>query len=165
MLLKWIAYGIPGYFTVNWNILDAVVVTVAWAALIPGVANFSALRLLKAFRPLRTMGKSGGMRKIIDVIMLATRSLIDVFFLCCLVFFIFGIVGIQLFQGTLTQHCFSSTGQLYQPADDNGFRTCGGRFECPTGYQCMIGTSVERPDIFSAPHGLFRRCTAVKRAK
>jgi len=141
MLLKWIAYGIPGYFTVNWNILDAVVVTVAWAALIPGVANFSALRLLKAFRPLRTMGKSGGMRKIIDVIMLATRSLIDVFFLCCLVFFIFGIVGIQLFQGTLTQHCFSSTGQLYQPADDNGFRTCGGRFECPTGYQCMIGTS------------------------
>jgi len=143
MLLKWIAFGIPGYFSVNWNILDCVVVVVAWAALIPGVANFSALRLLKAFRPLRTMGKSGGMRKIIDVMLLAMRSLIDVFFLCCLVFFIFGIVGIQLFQGTMTQHCFSNDANqtLYVPDDDSGFRACGGRYGCPDGYSCMVGKS------------------------
>jgi len=143
MLLKWIAYSIPGYFSVNWNILDCVVVVVAWAALIPGVANFSALRLLKAFRPLRTMGKSGGMRKIIDVMLLATRSLIDVFFLCCLVFFIFGIVGIQLFQGTMTQHCFSNDANqtLYVPDDDSAFRACGGRYDCPAGYSCMVGKS------------------------
>lgn len=34
----------------------------SFLALIPGVGNFTVLRLLRAFRPLRTMGKLKGMR-------------------------------------------------------------------------------------------------------
>ena len=150
MVLKWIVYSISTYFSDKWNILDSLVVVTFWMSLIPGIVNFSAIGLLKAFRPLKAMGKSGGMRRIIDVMMLAAQSLVDVFFLWCLVFFIFGIVGTQLFQGRLTQHCFSTaTGLLYTPEDENGFRTCGARFVCPSGYECMTGESGQY-----AKHGL-----------
>jgi len=142
MLIKWVAFGIQGYFSVGWNILDCIVVVVAWAAFIPGVGNYSVLRLLKALRPLRTMGKSGGMQRIINVMFKSIKQLFDTFMLCCLVFFVFGIVGVQLFQGKLTQHCFSSsTGALYVPPGDEQFRNCGGRYTCPSGYFCGVGKS------------------------
>lgn len=144
MLVKWVGFGIRGYFSVNWNVLDGLVVLVAWLAFVPGVGNYSVLRLLKALRPLRTMGKSGGMQRIISVIFAAMKQLLDVFLLCCLCFFIFGIVGVQLFQGKLTQHCFdSNTLALYVPSGDEQFRNCGGRYSCPTGYFCGTGESSE----------------------
>eukprot|EP00656_Telonema_subtile_P054003 TRINITY_DN7944_c0_g1_i4.p1 TRINITY_DN7944_c0_g1~~TRINITY_DN7944_c0_g1_i4.p1 ORF type:complete len:1564 (+),score=583.71 TRINITY_DN7944_c0_g1_i4:124-4815(+) len=142
LLTKWVAFGIRGYFSVNWNVLDGLVVLVAWMSFVPGVGNYSVLRLLKALRPLRTMGKSGGMQRIISVIFAAMQQLLDVFLLCCLCFFIFGIVGVQLFQGKLTQHCFDSTTlALYVPAGDEQFRNCGGRYSCPAGYFCGTGQS------------------------
>jgi hypothetical protein len=44
--------------------LDFIVVAAGFAAIVPGVANFTVLRLLRAFRPLRTMNKMKGMRMV-----------------------------------------------------------------------------------------------------
>ena len=104
------------------------------------------MRLLRVFRPLRTMNKLKGMRRLIDVILLTIEPLGHVFFLACLLFFTFGIIGVQLFQGALTQHCWTNaTGQWALASDHRGAQdlygppVCGGHYTCASGEVCMTG--------------------------
>lgn len=55
-LVMIVALGENIYFTDGWRILDATVVMLCYLVYIPGTGNASALRAMRALRPLRTFG-------------------------------------------------------------------------------------------------------------
>ena len=55
MIIKLVSSGFRGptsYFRDGWNCLDAVVVAACWISIIPGVPNFSAIRILRLLHAL-----------------------------------------------------------------------------------------------------------------
>jgi hypothetical protein len=112
MLVKMLAYGIIGsksaYLHDPWCILDFTVVSCAWAPiLMTGVElpNVNSLRALRAFRALRAMKIIPGLRVIVEGIMDVIPKLGNVVMLFIFVFVVFGIIGMELFQGTLHYRC------------------------------------------------------------
>ena len=90
-----------------WNRIDLVVVATAWAPLLfPQLENYSSLRALRAFRPLRAAHMLPGVRKQIDTIAKAMPALADVMKLVGLVMVAFGLLGMQLFKGSLRMRCY-----------------------------------------------------------
>jgi len=112
MLLKMLAYGIIGnkncYLHDGWCQLDFVVVSCAWAPiLLTGIdlPNVNSLRALRAFRALRAMKIIPGLKVIVEGIMDVIPKLGNVTMLFIFVFVVFGIVGMELFQGMLHYRC------------------------------------------------------------
>jgi len=149
--MKNIAYSPWGYLfgpDANWNRLDFFIVTVGWLEEYPGYLgklpfNLSFLRIFRAFRPLRTLSKIPGMKEIIATIFLCLSPLVDVFNLTTFVFFVFSVLGMELFMGIGSQRCIdpsnwdekTQTGSWTVLPDEATFpipeRHCGGHFVCP----------------------------------
>ena len=116
LLCKSIAMGIftdPYHALLSdpWNRIDLLVVMSAWAPLLfPQLENYSSLRALRAFRPLRAAHMLPGVRKQIDTIAKAMPSLADVMKLVGLVMIAFGLLGMQLFKGSLRLRCYDRAG-------------------------------------------------------
>ena len=72
---------------------------------IPSFGNFTGLRTLRALRPLRTLRFVPGMPVLISSIFAAIPPLGNVVGLASFLFLIFGIVGEELFEGTLHYWC------------------------------------------------------------
>lgn len=99
--------GIGGsYLRDAWNWLDFVVVIVAFLAYIPGVGNFSGLRTVRILRPLKTMTAIPGMKTIVSSLLASMTSMVSVIILAGALFTLFGVLGVQLFVGTLEGQCF-----------------------------------------------------------
>ena len=110
LLSKVLAYGLVGhehsYLRDAWCQLDATVVTLAWLPiLIPSFPNYSVIRSVRALRPLRALKRVPGMPAMISSIMAAMPKLGNVVALCGFIFLVFGIVGMELFKGTLHYRC------------------------------------------------------------
>ena len=98
--------GHPGAYLRNgWNWLDWVVVVMSWVSMLPGVENFSAIRTVRVLRPLRTMSRIPGMGVIVGAMLKSLRPLSNVMLLCGVVFFVFGILGIQFWYNMPKSHC------------------------------------------------------------
>ena len=116
MLCKLVALGLafhPGaYLRSPWNWLDGVVVIFSVLGLIPAtqelVNGVGALRTIRLLRPLRTVNRVEGMRITVQALISATPRLMHVAMLCGFCFFVFGIVGVQLFSGTLRNRCHTA---------------------------------------------------------
>lgn len=67
--------------------------------------NVSAIRTIRILRPLRSLSVIPGMRRLISALMKALPALGNVLILQIFVFFIFGILGIQLFGGGMSRRC------------------------------------------------------------
>ena len=93
------------YLRDTWNWLDFAVVVVAWLERSGLAENMSALRTFRVLRPLRTLTAIPGMKLIIVSMMQAGAQLSMVGVLCLFVFFVFGIVGIQLWAGLFEARC------------------------------------------------------------
>lgn len=61
--------------------------------------KLSFLRIFRVFRPLRSLGKVGGMKELVNTIFLCFDPLVDVLSLTIFVFFVFSVLGMELFQG------------------------------------------------------------------
>ena len=109
MILKVIANGLvlhkEAYLRNQWNILDGTIVCLSFVGLIPGVANLTALRTIRVLRPLRSMNAVAGLRVIVSSLMHSVSGLVHVLVLLCLCFFIFGILGVQLWKGLYRMRC------------------------------------------------------------
>ncbi|GBG24665.1 Voltage-dependent L-type calcium channel subunit alpha-1S [Hondaea fermentalgiana] len=127
MAVKIIALGFISqrgtYLRDGWNLLDFVVVFVGWLSYVPGIANLSALRTFRVLRPLRTLSSIPGMRPIVSALIASIRSMLHVMLLCLFLFTVFGIVGLQLFSGTLTGRCY------YVDPSGSGTYELGSQFE------------------------------------
>ena len=110
MLLKITAYGFVvyrnSYLRDAWCKLDFIIVTFAWLPILfPSMGNISPLRAFRALRPLRALRRVPGMPLLVQSILDVLPKMANVFALCGFVFLVFGIVGVELFKGSLHHRC------------------------------------------------------------
>lgn len=110
LLAKMLAYGVlshpDSYLRDGWCQLDFVVVFLAWLPVIdPSFGNFSAFRSVRALRPLRALRRVPGMPVLVKSIIDAVPRLSVVAALVGVVLLVFGIIGVELFKGSLHHHC------------------------------------------------------------
>ncbi|XP_061441677.1 sodium channel protein type 5 subunit alpha-like [Rhineura floridana] len=105
MLLKWVAYGFHKYFTNAWCWLDFIIVDVSVVTLVANLVGKSdigpmkSLRTLRALRPLRALSRFEGMRVVVNALVGAIPSIMNVLLVCLIFWLIFSIVGVNLFAG------------------------------------------------------------------
>ena len=108
MALKILSCGFTGhanaYLSDNWNRLDFFVVILGVLAAMD-LGNFSAIRVVRVLRPLRTLQGFAGMRRLVVTLLRSMPLLFDVLVLVSFLFFIFGLVGVQLYSGAFTSRC------------------------------------------------------------
>ncbi|KAJ8263901.1 hypothetical protein GJAV_G00142880 [Gymnothorax javanicus] len=137
MVVKMLALGIFGrhcYMGDTWNRLDFFIVMagmVEYSLDLQNI-NLSAIRTVRVLRPLKAINRVPSMRILVNLLLDTLPMLGNVLLLCFFVFFIFGIIGVQLWAGLLRNRCFPeenftlSTGVVlprpYYQADENDER-------------------------------------------
>ncbi|XP_077958886.1 voltage-dependent T-type calcium channel subunit alpha-1G isoform X2 [Gasterosteus aculeatus] len=111
MVIKMMALGIFGkkcYLGDTWNRLDFFIVVAGMLEYSLDLQNvsFSAVRTVRVLRPLRAINRVPSMRILVTLLLDTLPMLGNVLLLCFFVFFIFGIVGVQLWAGLLRNRCF-----------------------------------------------------------
>ncbi|XP_052414542.1 voltage-dependent T-type calcium channel subunit alpha-1I-like [Carassius gibelio] len=167
MVVKMVALGIFGrcsYLGDTWNRLDFFIVmagVVEYSLDLQNV-NLTAIRTVRVLRPLKAINRVPSMRILVNLLLDTLPMLGNVLLLCFFVFFIFGIIGVQLWAGLLRNRCYPpenftlSTGVAlpapYYSLDekderpficslpqDNGIMSCG---DVPArrvaGHQCCL---------------------------
>ncbi|KAJ8010631.1 hypothetical protein DPEC_G00077080 [Dallia pectoralis] len=129
MALKWIAYGFKKYFTNYWCWLDFLIVDVSLVSLAAnalGYSDFAAiksLRTLRALRPLRALSRFEGMRVVVNALIGAIPSIMNVLLVCLIFWLIFSIMGVNLFAGKYGR-CVNRTGYIYNVSMINNKSEC-----------------------------------------
>uniref|UniRef100_A0A8C4DXX8 Calcium voltage-gated channel subunit alpha1 Ib n=1 Tax=Dicentrarchus labrax TaxID=13489 RepID=A0A8C4DXX8_DICLA len=106
MVIKMLALGIFGrrcYLGDTWNRLDFFIVMagmVEYSLDLQNV-NFTAIRTVRVLRPLKAINRVPSMRILVNLLLDTLPMLGNVLLLCFFVFFIFGIIGVQLWAGLL----------------------------------------------------------------
>ncbi|XP_015679123.1 sodium channel protein type 1 subunit alpha [Protobothrops mucrosquamatus] len=120
MLLKWVAYGYQTYFTNAWCWLDFLIVDVSLVSLTANALGYSelgaikSLRTLRALRPLRALSRFEGMRVVVNALLGAIPSIMNVLLVCLIFWLIFSIMGVNLFAGKF-YHCVNTTtGNMFE---------------------------------------------------
>uniref|UniRef100_A0A8C7YF94 Sodium channel protein n=1 Tax=Oryzias sinensis TaxID=183150 RepID=A0A8C7YF94_9TELE len=118
MLLKWVAYGFVKYFTNAWCWLDFFIVDVSIVSLVANALGYSdlgpikSLRTLRALRPLRALSRFEGMRVVVNALVGAIPSIMNVLLVCLIFWLIFSIMGVNMFAGKYG-YCFNDTSEEY----------------------------------------------------
>uniref|UniRef100_A0A8C6V2H2 Ion transport domain-containing protein n=1 Tax=Neogobius melanostomus TaxID=47308 RepID=A0A8C6V2H2_9GOBI len=126
MVVKMVALGIFGqrcYLGDTWNRLDFFIVMtgmVEYSLDLQNI-NLSAIRTVRVLRPLKAINRVPSMRILVNLLLDTLPMLGNVLLLCFFVFFIFGIIGVQLWAGLLRNRCyteknFTLSGGLTLPA-------------------------------------------------
>ncbi|XP_034559541.1 sodium channel protein type 4 subunit alpha-like [Notolabrus celidotus] len=129
MFLKWIAYGFKKYFTNYWCWLDFLIVDVSLISLVAnslGYSDFAAiksLRTLRALRPLRALSRFEGMRVVVNALIGAIPSIMNVLLVCLIFWLIFSIMGVNLFAGKFGK-CVNRTGFVHSISIINNKSDC-----------------------------------------
>ncbi|KAM5324254.1 sodium channel protein type 3 subunit alpha isoform 3-T3 [Glossophaga mutica] len=130
MLLKWVAYGFQTYFTNAWCWLDFLIVDVSLVSLVANALGYSelgaikSLRTLRALRPLRALSRFEGMRVVVNALVGAIPSIMNVLLVCLIFWLIFSIMGVNLFAGKF-YHCVNTTtGNMFEISKVNNFSDC-----------------------------------------
>ncbi|XP_062270794.1 sodium channel, voltage-gated, type I like, alpha b isoform X9 [Scomber scombrus] len=122
MLLKWVAYGFVKYFTNAWCWLDFLIVDVSLVSLVANALGYSeltaikSLRTLRALRPLRALSRFEGMRVVVNALLGAIPSIMNVLLVCLIFWLIFSIMGVNLFAGKY-YYCVNTTTDETLPID------------------------------------------------
>ncbi|KAM4820283.1 voltage-dependent T-type calcium channel subunit alpha-1H [Thomomys bottae] len=111
MVIKMVALGLFGqkcYLGDTWNRLDFFIVMAGMMeySLDGHNVSLSAIRTVRVLRPLRAINRVPSMRILVTLLLDTLPMLGNVLLLCFFVFFIFGIVGVQLWAGLLRNRCF-----------------------------------------------------------
>ncbi|XP_048200218.1 sodium channel protein type 1 subunit alpha isoform X8 [Perognathus longimembris pacificus] len=130
MLLKWVAYGYQTYFTNAWCWLDFLIVDVSLVSLTANALGYSelgaikSLRTLRALRPLRALSRFEGMRVVVNALLGAIPSIMNVLLVCLIFWLIFSIMGVNLFAGKF-YHCINTTtGDMFEISEVNNHSDC-----------------------------------------
>ncbi|XP_016525808.1 voltage-dependent T-type calcium channel subunit alpha-1I-like isoform X2 [Poecilia formosa] len=144
MVIKMVALGIFGrrcYLGDTWNRLDFFIVMagmVEYSLDLQNI-NFTAIRTVRVLRPLKAINRVPSMRILVNLLLDTLPMLGNVLLLCFFVFFIFGIIGVQLWAGLLRNRCYP---------EENFTLTSG--IGLPRPYY-MADEDDERPFICSLP--------------
>uniref|UniRef100_A0A915JFW6 Ion transport domain-containing protein n=1 Tax=Romanomermis culicivorax TaxID=13658 RepID=A0A915JFW6_ROMCU len=167
MLIKMLAYGLfgpVGYMSETWNRLDCFIVLAGCMEFLldeylGSTVNLTAIRTIRVLRPLRAINRVPSMRILVNLLLDTLPMLGNVLLLCFFVFFIFGIVGVQLWAGLLRNRCtpdyptLNSTAlsatdlPMYYTSEETGMEyICSlpnnnGMHRCPGPVPTMLGNS------------------------
>uniref|UniRef100_K7FPL8 Sodium channel protein n=1 Tax=Pelodiscus sinensis TaxID=13735 RepID=K7FPL8_PELSI len=114
MLLKWVAYGFKKYFTNAWCWLDFLIVDISVVCLIATTLDYDqlgamkSLRTLRALRPLRALSRFESIRVVVNALVGAIPSIMNVLLVCLIFWLIFSIMGVNLFAGKFGK-CINKT--------------------------------------------------------
>uniref|UniRef100_A0A3B1ITW6 Sodium channel protein n=1 Tax=Astyanax mexicanus TaxID=7994 RepID=A0A3B1ITW6_ASTMX len=126
MLLKWVAYGFVKYFTNAWCWLDFFIVDVSLslsnALGYSDLGPIKSLRTLRALRPLRALSRFEGMRVVVNALVGAIPSIMNVLLVCLIFWLIFSIMGVNLFAGKY-YYCYNATAEEYFDPDEVNNKT------------------------------------------
>jgi voltage-gated sodium channel len=106
--LKLVAFDVR-FFRSAWNVFDFSIVAIS---LIPASGPFAILRALRILRVLRLIAKVPRLRKLIESLLRALPSIGWVVFLLLMVFYIFAVMGTQLF-GEAFPKFFGTLGESF----------------------------------------------------
>ena len=96
----------PGsYLRSNWNVLDFAIVALSFLAFAPFFGNVSSVRLARVLRVLSSINEIQGLKNIVNGLLFSVRKLVNVMALAAFLFFIFGIIGVQLLAGRFSYRC------------------------------------------------------------
>uniref|UniRef100_T1DC41 Voltage-dependent T-type calcium channel subunit alpha n=2 Tax=Entelegynae TaxID=74971 RepID=T1DC41_CUPSA len=113
VIAKGLWYGERAYFKSGWNVMDGSLVIIS---LVDFCLSFIAdgsprifgilrvFRLLRSLRPLRVINRAPGLKLVVQTLLSSLRPIGNIVLICCTFFIIFGILGVQLFKGSL-YHC------------------------------------------------------------
>ncbi|KAK1884901.1 Sodium channel protein type 5 subunit alpha [Dissostichus eleginoides] len=91
-----------------------------------GYSDFAAiksLRTLRALRPLRALSRFEGMRVVVNALIGAIPSIMNVLLVCLIFWLIFSIMGVNLFAGKFGR-CVNRTGHIHESAFINNKSEC-----------------------------------------
>uniref|UniRef100_H0VCL0 Sodium channel protein n=1 Tax=Cavia porcellus TaxID=10141 RepID=H0VCL0_CAVPO len=130
MLLKWVAYGFKVYFTNAWCWLDFLIVDVSIISLVANWLGYSelgpikSLRTLRALRPLRALSRFEGMRVVVNALLGAIPSIMNVLLVCLIFWLIFSIMGVNLFAGKFYYCMNTTTSERFDISEVNNKSEC-----------------------------------------
>nr|DBA19789.1 TPA: hypothetical protein GDO54_015566 [Pyxicephalus adspersus] len=130
MLLKWVAYGFVAYFTNAWCWLDFLIVDISLVSLIANALGYSelgaikSLRTLRALRPLRALSRFEGMRVVVNALVGAIPSIMNVLLVCLIFWLIFSIMGVNLLAGKYYYCANSTTGTMLSITEASNKSEC-----------------------------------------
>ncbi|XP_073539227.1 sodium channel protein type 4 subunit alpha isoform X1 [Phyllobates terribilis] len=130
MLLKWVAYGFKVYFTNAWCWLDFLIVDVSLISLTANWLGYSelgpikSLRTLRALRPLRALSRFEGMRVVVNALLGAIPSIMNVLLVCLIFWLIFSIMGVNMFAGKYYRCINTTTSELFDISVVNNRSDC-----------------------------------------
>ncbi len=93
ILIKLVAFG-PRFFRSGWNVMDFLVVAIS---LVPAAGAFSVLRSLRILRVLRLLSTVPRLRQLTESLLSAIPSIGWISFMLGLVFYVFAVIGTELF--------------------------------------------------------------------
>ncbi|KAJ9456938.1 Voltage-dependent calcium channel type A subunit alpha-1 [Diplonema papillatum] len=117
------------YLRSPWNVLDFLIITASFATVTSSSASFSVIRFVRIIRPLRVIRRARGIQTLIETVTSALPVLVDVLFILMIVIYVFAVIGLQLWNGSLHKRCYAytpGTSNFILVADDS-FAPCGGR--------------------------------------
>ncbi|XP_065601047.1 sodium channel protein type 5 subunit alpha-like [Cyrtonyx montezumae] len=138
MLLKWVAYGLHSYFTNTWCWLDFIIVClscVSWGlkqslqenSLCSSESALKSLRTLRALRPLRALSRFEGIKVVVNALLGAIPSILNVLLVCVVFWLLFNIVGVKLL-GQKFWKCVLRTGSDSGINNKSDCEMCGGKW-------------------------------------
>lgn len=143
MFIKMIAMGVifgeGAYLRESgWNWVDFVVVVSGFTDFIPNYDNqLGVFRTIRLLRPLRTITSVRGMRVLVGTLLQpdTLAGIGNVCLLCCFIFVVAGIIGVNLFAGTLQARCFDEA-TLTLVSDDQMCTIDGSSYTCAEDQLC-----------------------------
>ncbi|NP_001305357.3 sodium voltage-gated channel alpha subunit 11 [Gallus gallus] len=133
MLLKWVAYGLHSYFTNAWCWLDFIIVCVSIIYIYINllccreIGALKSLRTLRALRPLRALSRFEGIKVVVNALLGAIPSILNVLLVCVVFWLLFNIVGVKLL-GQKFWKCVLKTGDNREVQNINDCRNYGGKW-------------------------------------
>lgn len=108
IVLKSAAHGFclspRAYVRDKWNLIDLCSVIASLVGLLVASADISfvrVLRLVRCLRPLRLISRNQGMKVVVEALIRSIGAILNVTGVLLLVWFLFGVLGVQLFAGKL----------------------------------------------------------------
>jgi voltage-gated sodium channel len=98
------------FFRSGWNVFDFLVVGIA---LVPATGPLEVLRTLRILRVLRLLSQVQRLRQIVEALLRALPGIGWASFLLALVFYVFGVIGTELFRDEFPQWFGSLGGSLF----------------------------------------------------
>eukprot|EP01052_Picozoa_sp_SAG31_P023053 SAG31_NODE_1869_length_7028_cov_2.847164_4_plen_1132_part_00 len=88
--------------------MDFAVVVTSWIPLlIPDTASGSALRSFRLLRPLRSISRFPGLKRLVQTILLSIPQMGNIGLMVLIFFLMFGIVAVQLWKGAMRNRCYA----------------------------------------------------------